>query len=208
MMKDLLVYVADADALAFLRALLNRPQALGIRAVTFDIERHPQRDAGVVQSGAELTRMQKGRYQKALLICDHHGCGRDHRQSAREVEREIQGKLDSFTWENNSAVSVLVPELEEWLWSSRQALASHCGVTAGELSQWIEERARRVRRSVEELQTQQPKELFEHVMRDRIRRTISPRDFEEIGRHASVGSLQSCASFRSVADTLRTWFPS
>lgn len=134
-MKDLLVYVADADALAFLRALLNRPQALEIRPLTFDIERHPQRDAGVVQSGAELIRMNKGRYQKALLICDHHGCGREHKQTAREIEREVQDKLNSFTWEDNSAVSVLVPELEAWLWSSRQTLASHCGVTADELLQ-------------------------------------------------------------------------
>lgn len=51
-MKDLLVYVADADALAFLRAILQRHQALGIRPITFDIERHPQRDAGMVHSGA------------------------------------------------------------------------------------------------------------------------------------------------------------
>jgi len=50
-MKDLLVYVADADALAFVRAVLNRPQALEIRPIVFDIERHPQRDAGMVQSG-------------------------------------------------------------------------------------------------------------------------------------------------------------
>ena len=58
-MKDLLIYVADADAEAFLRSVLVKHQALGIRAVTFDIMRHPQRDAGMVQTGAELARMQK-----------------------------------------------------------------------------------------------------------------------------------------------------
>lgn len=40
-MKDLLLYVADADAQAFLNSLLNKPMALDIRQITFDIERHP-----------------------------------------------------------------------------------------------------------------------------------------------------------------------
>jgi len=89
-MKDLLLYVADADAQAFMNSLLNKPQALGIRQITFDIERHPQRDSGMVQSGAELTRMKKGKYLKALLTWDHHGSGRDHKQSAEEVRTEMQ----------------------------------------------------------------------------------------------------------------------
>ena len=39
-MKDLLVYAADADAMAFMRAMLGKPQALGIPTISFDIERH------------------------------------------------------------------------------------------------------------------------------------------------------------------------
>jgi hypothetical protein len=58
-MKDLLVFVADADALAFLRAILSKPLALGIRPVNYGIERHPLRDAGMVQNGAELVRMKR-----------------------------------------------------------------------------------------------------------------------------------------------------
>lgn len=63
-MKDLLLYVADADAQAFMNSLLNRPLALGIREITFSIERHPQRDPGMVQSGSELTRMKKRKIPK------------------------------------------------------------------------------------------------------------------------------------------------
>jgi len=136
-----LVYVADADALAFLRAILQRHQALGIRPVTFDIERHPQRDAGMVQSGAELVRMKKGRYHKALLMWDHHGSGREHRQAPNLVGQEIQGKLDSFTWSGNSSVTVLVPELEQWLWFCENAVAVHCGITQAQLDQWVQERS-------------------------------------------------------------------
>lgn len=67
-MKDLLVFAADADAEAFLRAVLSKPQALGIRPVTCDIKRHPQRDSGMVQSGAELVRMQKGPLRQGSAV--------------------------------------------------------------------------------------------------------------------------------------------
>jgi hypothetical protein len=53
-MKDLLVYTADADALALMRAILSRPEALQIPAITFDVDRHPGRDAGVFCTGSSL----------------------------------------------------------------------------------------------------------------------------------------------------------
>lgn len=206
-MKDLLVYVADADAQAFLRSILARPQALGTRQLSFDIERHPLRDAGMVQSGAELVRMRKGQYQKALLLWDHHGSGRDHRLRPQESAAEIQDKLDRFTWKDNSSAVVLMPELEEWLWHCQAALAAHAGLSGAELQAIVDERAAALGISVADAQAKQPKELFEHMMRDRIRRTISPYDFEQIGQRASVKSLRSCDSFRAVADSLKAWFP-
>lgn len=206
-MKDLLVYVADADALAFMKAVLERPPALGIRPIGFGIERHPMRDSGMVQSGAELTRMKKGKYHKALLMWDHHGSGRDHRQAPEAVEEEIRNKLDAFTWRGNSAVTILVPELEQWLWFCENAVASYCKVTVNQLTQWQNERAQKLGVTPEALKAGQPKELFEHVMRDRLGRTISPRDFEEIGKRASITRLLECASFLAIAQTLRGWFP-
>ncbi|WP_018411100.1 methylation-associated defense system protein MAD4 [Methyloversatilis thermotolerans] len=206
-MKDLLVYVADADALAFMRSTLNKHQALGIRAISFDIERHPQRDAGMVQSGAELARMKKGRYGKALLMWDHHGSGRDHKQEPIRAAGDIQGKLDAYTWSGNSAVVVLVPELEQWLWHCENAVAAHCGVTTAQLGEWVAERAQKLNISAETLKQEQPKELFEYVMREKLKRTVSPRDFEEIGKRAGITGLLACDSFRSIVDALRLWFP-
>lgn len=207
-MKDLLVYVADADALAFMRSMLSRHQALGIRAISFDIERHPQRDAGMVQSGAELARMRKKDYGKAQLMWDHHGSVRDHKQEPPQVARDIQDKLDTYTWSGNSAVVVLVPELEQWLWHCENAVATHCGVTTVQLGQWIAERAQKLNSSADALKQKQPKELFEYVMREKLKRTISPRDFEEIGKRAGIAGLLACDSFRSIVDAFRLWFPS
>lgn len=206
-MKDLLIYVADADAQAFMNSVLNKPLALGIREITFDIERHPLRDSGMVQSGPELTRMKKGRYQKALLTWDHHGSGRDHRQSPEQVRCEIQNKLDSYTWSGNSSVTILVPELEQWLWHSENALLSYCRISPDQLNLWLTERSGKLGKSVESLKAEQPKELFEYMMRERLKRTISPRDFAEIGNRAGVRGLMKCDSFCSIVNTLRVWFP-
>ncbi|BCU06240.1 methylation-associated defense system protein MAD4 [Allochromatium tepidum] len=206
-MKDLLVYVADADALAFLRSILNKHQALGICAISFDIERHPQRDAGMVQSGAELARMKKNLYGKVILMWDHHGSGRDHKQNSIQVAGEIQNKLDAYTWSGNSAVTVLVPELEQWLWHCENAVAAHCNVTTAQLEEWVAQRAQKLNISAETLKRNQPKELFEYVMREKLKRTISPRDFEEIGSRAGITKLLACDSFRSIYDALRHWFP-
>jgi len=206
-MKDLLLYVADADAQAFMNSLLNKPLALSIRQITFDIERHPQRDSGMVQSGAELARMKKSQYQKVLLTWDHHGSGRDHKQSPEQVQEEIQNKLDSYTWRGNSSVTIFMPELEQWLWYSENALISYCNITIEQLRKWLDERSNKLGKTVDALKTEQPKELFEYVMRERLKRTISPRDFAEIGRRAGVSQLMACESFRSIVNVLRNWFP-
>lgn len=205
-MKDLLVYAADADAMAFMRGMLGKPRALGIRPVDFDIERHPQRDAGMVQSGAELARMKKGHYHKVLLMWDHHGSGREHKQTPGQVQADTQAKLDAYTWKDNSAVTVLIPELEQWLWFCENAVAAHCQITLNQLAQWVDERAARLGKPAAVLKQEQPKELFEYVMREKLERTISPRDFEEIGVQAGVNGLLGCASFSAIVGILRAWF--
>jgi len=205
--KDLLLYVADADALAFMSALLNKPLGLGIRQITFDVERHPQRDAGMVQSGCELTRMKKGRYEKALLTWDHHGSGRDRKQTPEQVRDEIQKKLDSYTWRGNSSVTILVPELEQWILHCESALCSYCDIGKPQLDAWLQERSNQLGQSVDDLKAGQPKELFEYVMRSRLKRTVSPRDFAEIGQRAGVTGLMKCESFSSIVNVLLIWFP-
>lgn len=206
-MKDLFLYVADADAQAFMTSILNRPKALLIRPVDFDTERHAYKDFGMIQSGAELVRMKKRDYHKALLAWDHHGSGRDHKQKPEDVQREIQKKLDSFTWKDRSATIILVPELEQWLWYCEKAISSHYGLMDSPLHIWLEERASKLGVSITDLKKDKPKELFEHIIRDRLKRTISPRDFEEMGKRAGINELMQCDSFRDFVEILRTWFP-
>lgn len=204
--KDLLLYVADADAEAFLKAILEKPKALAIRDISFDIWRHPGKDAGMVQTGAELARRLKGKYQKSLLVWDHHGSGRERRQTPETVQTDIQRKLDSFTWASNSAIIILIPELEEWLWHCENALLAYWKLDKEQLQSLLEERSQKLGITVAKLKTEQPKELFEHIMRDRLRRTISPRDFAAIGKQAGIDNLRQCKTFCSLVTVLRDWF--
>jgi hypothetical protein len=207
-MKDLLVFVADADAQAFMRGILEKPKALGIRSISFDIDRHPLKDPGMVQTGPELTRMKKEDYQKVLLMFDFHGSGRDHRETYGELREQMQARLDSLTWTGNSSVAVLVPELECWCWFCENAMRRHYKITENNMVQWTSQQAKRLGMSVDDLKLQQPKELFEYVVKGCLRRTISPRDFHEIGRLASIRALLACDSFQSIFSALRGWFPS
>jgi hypothetical protein len=205
-MKDLLVYTADADAEAVIRSVLKRHKALDIRKIESDIERHPLRDAGMFQSGAELARMKKRQYGKALLIWDYHGSGRDKRQTAEDSQQEIQAKLNEFTWKDNSATVVLVPELEEWLWHNLSSIAVHLGWTVEILENTIDIYANARNCGRNEVYQKYPKELFEFVMR-KAKRTISPRDFEQIAQKASMKDWQNSPSFYRILQTLRSWFP-
>ena len=202
-MKDLLLYTADAQA--FMRGLMGRPEALGIRSIAHDIDRHLLHDSGMVQNGAELTRMRKGRYRKALLMWDHQGSGLE-RQTPEEVAREMQARLDRYTWKDHSAVAVLVPELEQWLWFCETAIVSHFGATIDRLRDWTQEWADRMGQTLETARSERPKELFAHVVRNHLRRSILPRDFEKMGKLASVKALEDCPSFQDVLRPLRAWF--
>lgn len=100
-----------------------------------------------------------------------------------------------------------MPELEQWLWYSENALISYYGISADQLNTWIVDRCDKLGKAIDVLKSEQPKELFEYVMRDCLKRTISPKDFAEIGKLAGVNGLMNCESFRSVVDVLRVWFP-
>jgi hypothetical protein len=136
-MKDLLVYTADADAMAVMTAILARPLSLGIREITYDVKRHPGRDSGMYQTGAELARFEKGKYRKVLLMWDHHGSGRDHLETPEACVSAVERKLDDITWSGHRSAVVIDPELEEWLWHNTTSVHRHCGITQEQLLEWM-----------------------------------------------------------------------
>lgn len=113
--KDLFLLTADADALAFMKSILARHDALGIHPITIEPMRHPLRDAGVIKDGPETARLYKRKCKKALLLWDHHGSGHEHRLSPDDSVAKIQERLDGITWIASSGAVSVVPEFEEWL---------------------------------------------------------------------------------------------
>ena len=53
---DLMVLVPDLDLSGTVRCLLNRPESIGIRPVSFSVSRHLRRDAGCRTGAVERLR--------------------------------------------------------------------------------------------------------------------------------------------------------
>jgi hypothetical protein len=206
-MKDLFLLTADADALAFMKSILSRHEALGIRPITFEHMRHPMRDSGVIKDGPETARLYKGKCNKALLLWDHHGSGHEKRHSAEDSANKIQERLDGVTWSDNSGAISVAPELEEWLWHSVPSIAAYFGIEQNQLTGWMNEYATKKRSTVEKITKDLPKELFEFICIDKLKRSISPSDFEEIGKIVIINELQGSESFSKILVLLRNWFP-
>lgn len=206
-MKDLFLLTADADALAFMKSILSRHEMLGIRPITFESMRHPMRDSGVIKDGPETARLFKGKCNKALLLWDYHGSGHEKRHSAEDSANKIQERLDGVTWSENSGAVSVAPELEEWLWHSVPSVAAYFRVEQAQLTGWMNEYATKKRLTVEKVTRDLPKELFEFICIDKLKRSISPSDFEEIGKIAIINELQGSDSFSKILVLLRSWFP-
>ena len=74
-MQDLVVLVADKNMQFALRGVLERPQALGIRPVSYEFRTHPGRDGGVRASGPEVMAGEHSRFRHALVLLDFDGSG-------------------------------------------------------------------------------------------------------------------------------------
>jgi hypothetical protein len=178
-MKDLFVLTADADMLVVFRTILGRPDALGIRPISFDVDRHANRDSGVFRNGPELLRaIPKNDFRYFVLAFDHDGSG-CNRQPA-ECATTLQERLDSFTFKNRSAVVVIAPELEEWLWHDPSAITN--SIAADTIPG--------------------PKERLRQV----FNRKPLPRDFDRIASRANLQAWESSPSFRILKTTLQNWF--
>jgi hypothetical protein len=179
-MKDLFVLTADADMLVVFRTILGRPDALGIRPISFAIDRHANRDAGVFRNGPELLRaIPKGDFRYFAVAFDHDGSGCN--RPPDDCATSVQCRLDSFTFKDRSTAIVIAPELEEWLWHDTEAIANNVEVDA----------------------IPGPKERLRQV----FRRKPLPRDFEQIAARANLQAWDSSPSFHTMKTTLQNWFP-
>lgn len=207
-MKDLYVLTADIDAFVVMETILERYQSLGIRPITFDVDRYYTHDSGMVQTGPEYARTKKGKYKKALLMWDFHGSGKELRETPEVMVKKIQARLDMVSWKDNSGAVVLVPELEEWLWHNEASMCAHLGISNGNLDLWIKEFAIKHDIPIHSARYDKPKELLEYICHSKIKKTFVSNDFNKIAKIASLKAWRDSQSFREVVNILQTWFPS
>ena len=204
-MMDLVVLVADADIEWTVRTLLEkRHAALHIRPVTFNVIRDPGRDAGVYQRAQDLLRSYVTTAHYALVLLDREGSGREHRQTAPEMEADLEKRLRHNGWTDTAGASrcaaiALDPELEVWVWSRSPYVPTVLGLDAETLQQVLDgfERAPNGK-------PQRPKEALEAALR-RSGRPFSPAIFRELAEKVSLNAQER--AFDKFRSTLQTWFP-
>jgi len=201
--KDLVVLVADTDMEQAVKGLLlKRSKALGLQTdIKFDVFKHPQRDPGVFREAHEFLRPLQGQYRYALVMLDREGSGQESK-SAQQIEHEIQQRLDQVGWKDYSAVIVLDPELEVWVFSS----SPHVIRVIAEDDRDLYQQVLNAHGMLNTGKPARPKEAMEEM----LRRKRIPRSSGLYRELAEQVSLERCndRAFQRFREILRRWFGS
>ena len=201
--EKLLVLAADRDIEEALKAILDRPESLGMRRVLFECRRHPNRDAGCRANAADFLRPFQRSFSHAIVVFDRAGCGSSEPRSV--IEQHVQFELARNGWQDRGNAIVIDPELEVWLWSNSPAVLRGLGWNGGygELKSWLQ------RENVwdhSSAKPDKPKAALDRTLR-RTRRRRSARVYGEIAASVSLARCQDPA-FGKLRATFQDWFPS
>lgn len=201
MTKDLVVLTADVQQEKTIETLLNeRRQALGIRAVQFDIYRHPRKDSGVYGEAAQFLRPYQHSHTYALVLLDRTWSGAPDQSTT--IREHMSQRLQESGWSREHIMVIVVdPELEAWVWVDSPVIAETLRMEWTAIHALADEL--RVWTSGESKPTH-PKELLEAVLY-RQRRPRSAALFQEIARRVSLSRCIDPA-FVSLRACLQHWF--
>jgi hypothetical protein len=201
-MKDIIVLVADKNMEFLIKGLFPRiPRIENIPEFSFDVLVHQHRDAGVFNESDEFLRSFHDKYDNALVIFDHSGCGREDK-TREELELLVENKINRSGWNENVCAIVINPEIENWIWVNEARLKDAIswedenGVYDWLYENgWIELNSNKPNR---------PKEAFQACLRKcQIPRSSSI--YKEISSKASYRVCQDPA-FQKMIEKLKSWF--
>jgi hypothetical protein len=201
--SDLVVLTADKNMKFAIQALINRPEAIGIRHISTMFYIHPERDPGCLLRADAFLRPFIQRYAHAIVVFDREGCGSS--QKARvELEDSVAETLSRSGWGERTDAIVIDPELENWVFSHSPEvdLAMGWAGRTPPLRSWLEERGFLI---AGQAKPSRPKEAMQAALRH-VRMPRSSSIYSQIAERVSVGRCTDQA-FLKLKQRLQSWFP-
>lgn len=200
--KDLVVLVPDKNMAAAVTGILSRRESLTIRSVSAEIVVHPERDPGCRVKSQQMLAVFRNMCAYAIVMFDKEGCGA--KQSSREsLETEVEAGLQRAGWRNRSAVVVIDPELEAWVWSDSPHVDACLGWTG---------KTPDLRCSLQHMgllgegqaKPQRPKEAMEKALCI-VRKPRSSSIYQALAERVSLDRCRD-PSFAKFREILEGWF--
>lgn len=204
MKRDLIILVADQDTKNLLDGLLPRVHKIEkLRAFTFDIRVHINRDNGVLNNGVNFLRNFLSTHDYAIAIFDFEGCGRENSKTRYAIENDFENDLVKNGWAVAHCASIVIePEIESWIWVRSPHLPAAIDWSlSSDIYKWLEDSNYL---SAGQLKPSRPKEAFEVALRI-CSVARSPALYKAIASKASYKHCQD-ASLWKLIDALRSWF--
>ena len=198
--KPLIVLTADTQQKQTVATLLShRWQSLGIRQIQAEIFSHPRHDPGVYHDAGNFLAPFAKQYSHALVLIDAEWGGSP--LDVAKIKKKIQFDLDENGWKGRSAVIVLNPELEIWVWNQSLHVPKLLNADWNTIKKIGRQKAYW---NANENKPTRPKELLEAV----LRQTNKKRSSSLFVRLAQKVGLESCkdASFNRFRKVLCEWF--
>jgi hypothetical protein len=201
--KDLILLVADKNMEASLKGLLSRFRSLKFRQVAFDLYVHPERDPGCLLRAHDFLRPFVSRYERALVLLDHVGCGQESEECSK-LEANLEKRLGDSGWEGRAAAVVIAPELENWVWSDSPKVDIALGWEGKTppLRDWLVEKGL-LQAGV--AKPSEPKRAVELTLKT-VRTPRSSAIYFELAQGVSMDRCTDPA-FAKLRRCLREWFP-
>jgi hypothetical protein len=199
---DLVCLVADKSIEAAIDGVLRRPEALGVRPISFETVVHPRRDPGCYHEAEELLNGYTVRAGHALVVLDRDWQGAPA-GTAPELEQRLEDSLRQVSLQDWARVVVIDPELEVWVFSDSPHVAAELGwpTTMADL------RAALAQAGLWEEGRQKPRDP-KAAVDWALRRARRPRSSSTFRALASKVGFRRCQdrSFLRLVELLRRWF--
>lgn len=203
-MKDLVCWIPCKDIEATLDSLLTRrTESLGIRPISKDIFKDPNRDSGCWLHGAQNLAAARASYRHGLLVLDQSWDG-NPACSALDLEDRIRSRFHEHGIKDWADVVVIDPEVEIWVWTRSPHLLKILGWNGDHaaMKAWLEGKGLW---PIGIAKPPDPKKAFEALaFRGQVR--LSSSLFRQLAEEMSFRHCHD-ASFLRLQRILRTWFP-